>query len=535
MRQQPSLLRRGTVFRVVVDVAIVNVSLFLASLVAHAVDLPSEGLSPARWLSLVLSLTIQPYARASLILSAVAVGVFYACGFYTFGRVYRGRYKAFWLAQAVTLAYGIFGVLAYLQIGPPVSRGLWLAGWVLTAALIEASRFVADAWTDVAKWEERLLRQRADGPIRRVLVIGGAGYIGSTLVRQLLARGYVVRVLDALFYGDRATAALRSNRGFEFVRGDFRNVDTVVRCMQDVDAVVHLGAIVGDPASDLEPEITREINVVATRLIADVARGSGVRRLVFASTCSVYGSSDDVLTERSPTQPLSLYAKSKLASEDILLGMVNPEFSPVVLRFGTLYGLGHRPRFDLVANLLVAKAMREGSIVIVDGHQWRPFLHVADAARAIGRCLEASAEAIAGQIFNVGSTAENYQFHQLGAMVCDIVPGTQIAWKDPAGPRRNYRVCCDKIAERLGFRPVWTLRQGMREVRDALARGDVTDYTAREYDNFKVLAAHDGRLVQPIGPLYPGAAPAGDAPPPAGGETDDGRIAAPPDLTRAGG
>lgn len=498
-------LNRGIVIRVIADALILNAGLLVATMVSQFVVLsrwgPQHGALPNTFA--ILNASLGLYAGLTVLLTPLAVFFYSVSGFYTFGRAYTSKYKAAIIAQAVTLTYVVFGLLTYLRVGPNVPRAVWFTGWLLTLLLTESIRLCSSIWREVAKWEERLLRQRDYGRIHRVLVVGGAGYVGSALVRQLLSRGYIVRVLDLLLYGDRATAELRAHPRFEFCHGDFRNIEAVVTCMHDVDAVVHLGAIVGDSAGDLEPEITREVNVVATRLIAEVARGYGVRRFVFTSTCSVYGASDELLDEHSATNALSLYAKSKLASEEILLGLTSSTFSPVILRLGTLYGLSYRPRFDLVANLLVAKAMRERAITIVDGEQWRPFLHVEDAARAIARCLEVPATQIAGQVFSVGSTEENYQLKQIASAICDLIPGTKVTMIEAEGPRRNYRVSCEKIKRRLGFHLSRTVHDGILEIRGAIASGAIRDYSATEYDNFKFLTAHEKTLSKTMEPLYP--------------------------------
>jgi len=223
---------------------------------------------------------------------------------------------------------------------------------------------------------------------------------------------------------------------------------------------------------------------------------------VFTSTCSVFGSSDELLDERSSVNAVSLYAKTKLDSEVILLKMADDQFSPVILRLGTLYGLSYRPRFDLVVNLLTAKAVLEREVVIFDGDQWRPFVHVEDAARAILRCLEVSVTSVSGQIFNVGSTKENYRLKDIAALVGEVVPGTRVKYVSHDGPRRNYRVSCDKVEQRLGFRPVKTVRDGIAEVRDAIDHGEIRDYTASEYSNFKFLSESTGALGKALDPMY---------------------------------
>ncbi len=224
---------------------------------------------------------------------------------------------------------------------------------------------------------------------KHVLVIGGGGYIGSALLPKLLDSGYHVRLLDLLLFGTEPIADVLDHPNLEIVQADFRQVDEVVAAVRGMDTLIHLGAIVGDPACALDEELTIEVNLMATRMIAEVAKGSGVKRFIFASTCSVYGASDEILDERSALNPVSLYARSKIASEKVLRKMADDRFAPVILRFGTIYGLSGRTRFDLVVNLLAAKALIDKQITVFDGDQWRPFVHVDDAAQAVFKVLEA--------------------------------------------------------------------------------------------------------------------------------------------------
>jgi nucleoside-diphosphate-sugar epimerase len=484
----PGPLSSGGLIRLLADALLVNAALFTASIIRSLVVFQHPASTRATMVDV-----LSTYGMAAII-TPVALFIFYRSGFYTYGRGYRSRYKALVVLRAVTLSYLILGFLVYSRLIPGIPRGMIIGGWILTAVFVGGARLFARTWSEIVRREDRLARIRPDGQVRRVLVVGGAGYVGAALVRQLLSQGCIVRVLDVLLYGDQAMAELRAHPRFEFVRGDFRHVESVVRSMQDVDAVVHLGAIVGDQAGDIEPDVTQEINVAATRLVAEIARGYGVRRFIFTSTCSVYGASDQILDERSALNAVSFYAKSKLASEEILLGMANECFSPVVLRLGTLYGLSYRKRFDLVVNLLSAKAAFEKSIMIMDGDQWRPFVHVEDAARAIVLCLRAPATVVGGQIFNVGGTEENYKFRDIAAMICELIPGTKVTYVENDGPRRNYRVSCDKIRGRVGFKLKRNVRHGILEIREAIETGEVRDYSASEYSNFKFLAESGASL-----------------------------------------
>jgi nucleoside-diphosphate-sugar epimerase len=258
--------------------------------------------------------------------------------------------------------------------------------------------------------------------------------------------------------------------------------------LQYADAVVHLGALVGDPVCALDEKLTLEINLAATRMIAEAARGFGVQRFIFASTCSVYGASEQLLDERSALNPVSLYARTKIGSERVLLGMNDGRFAPVILRFATVYGLSHRPRFDLVINLLAAKATGEKSITIFGGDQWRPFVHVDDAAGAILKCLEAPLQAVQGQIFNVGAEDQNYQITQLGDLVKELIPDVQVVHKGEDADRRNYRVSFGKMQQHLGFTPRRTVAEGILEIKAAIESGRIPDYRDARYSNHKTLS-----------------------------------------------
>ena len=322
-------------------------------------------------------------------------------------------------------------------------------------------------------------------------MIGGAGYVGSVLVRRLLDRGYRVTVMDALMYGDEGIRDLFGHPSFDVVRGDLRDLEAVVSAARSADAVVHLGALVGDPACDLDEQLAIDINLEATKTLASVSRGLGIRRFVFASTCSVYGATDDLLDEASPLAPVSLYARTKMHSEQMLISMNGGSFAPTILRFGTFYGASPRARFDLVVNLLAAKAVTDGEITLFGGGQWRPFLHVEDGAEAILACLEAPEPRVAYQVFNVGSDEQNHTLADVGAIVAAAVPGTQVNVRSPNETEANYRVSFERIKSALGFTPRRTVADGVAEIRDEILSGKVGDYTETRYSNAKALAEGD--------------------------------------------
>jgi nucleoside-diphosphate-sugar epimerase len=248
-----------------------------------------------------------------------------------------------------------------------------------------------------------------------------------------------------------------------------------------------LGGIVGDPACAVDEELTIDVNLAATRLIAEVAKGYGVKRFIFASTCSVYGASDQLLHENSKLNPLSLYARSKLASERILETLADDTFAPIIARFGTIYGLSGRLRLDLVVNLLTAKAVLDKQITVFDGEQWRPFVHVDDAARALGLLLRVPLGAKA-EIFNVGVNRDNHTVAQVGEIIKRNVPDAELIYLAVGHDRRDYRVDFGKIERMIGFKAQWTVEGGVRQVVDAIRAGLVTDYHSSQYSNYKFMS-----------------------------------------------
>jgi len=324
--------------------------------------------------------------------------------------------------------------------------------------------------------------------IRKVLVIGGAGYIGSVLVRMLLEKGYHVKVMDNLLYDDEGIRDLYERKNFEFFKGDITNISDVVEAMKDVDAVVHLAAIVGDPASRLKPKETLEINYFSTKMLGEVAKFLGISKFVFASTCSVYGFRRELCTEETEPNPLSLYAETKLMSEKALLELGGNGFCPVILRFATAYGLSPRMRFDLVVNLLIAKAIVDKEITVFgEGRQYRPFVHIRDISRAIIKVLEAPQEKVCGEIFNVGSDGQNMSIRELAERINAMIPEAQLKFIKEKEDDRSYRVSFIKIKGILDFDAEYTIESAVKEIRDAFSKGSFSDYGEKRYSNYKSL------------------------------------------------
>ena len=321
----------------------------------------------------------------------------------------------------------------------------------------------------------------------KILVAGGAGYIGSVLVRQLLDDGCEVRVLDQLLFGAQSILDLPERKHFHFIEGDFRDSRLVSEALRGADALIHLGAIVGDPACEIDESATLETNFAATELLIQACRESGVGRMIFASTCSVYGTTNTFVNEQTQLRPLSFYAQTKTGSEEMLLASTGGAFHPTVLRIGTVFGWSPRPRFDLAVNLLTARAYFEGRIAICNQRQWRPFVHVGDVARAFRLVLKAPIAEVSGQVFNLGSGEMNCRLGQVGETVRQLYPEVSVDYETNSDAR-SYRVCFDKIEQVLGFRPTRTLLDGMSEIYSALSEGLVKDPSLPLYHNHKLLS-----------------------------------------------
>lgn len=425
-------------------------------------------------------------------LAAVFLLVFSLSGVYTRTRGYSVRYKWPVLFRACGLAS-----LLYLSVSLLIDRdGLLPRSTLVLLPLLTSVGVVGARWLNYWLESTRAIEDsvaaadtsNAEAP---VLVVGGAGYIGSIVVRKLLDRGRRVRLLDKLSYGDSAIADLFGHANLEFITGDCRNIQDVVRSMSGVRDVIHLAAIVGDPACAADDKNALEINYAATRMMLEIAKGHGVQKFLFASSCSVYGASDSVMDEQSKTVPISLYAETKLNSEKVLLDAKSETFHPVVLRFATVFGLAPRPRFDLVVNLLTAKAFQEGIITIFNGDQWRPFIHVDDIAEAVCETLVCPVERVSGQILNVGDDRLNYTLSQIATLIHSEFPGTRIENVENAD-RRNYRVSFRKIHELVGFSCKRTIEDGIRELRLAFEQGKIADYKEPLYSNLTYLKTYGG-------------------------------------------
>jgi nucleoside-diphosphate-sugar epimerase len=469
--------------RIVADFAIIH----CAMLIAFAISIAYQTRGDEWWSASNLASAFRHYYFSRfLFFSLLFPVVFFGNGLYTHVRAYPTTAKLERFTVVVLLSLTVFIAANYLVIqhANPIGRSVSLTfGGVALVGLVGIR--VGKEWLIGREKTE----QKGSSKIPEqgtVLVIGGAGYIGCCLVERLLTEGHRVRVLDNAVYGLEPIQNLLNHRNLDYVYGDCRNIQDVVKALHQVSSIVHLAAIVGDPACELDHRTTIEINYAATRMLIEVAKGCGVERLLFASSCSVYGETDELMDENSAVQPVSLYGETKVSSERALLESATADFHPVIMRFATVFGLSNRPRFDLVVNLLSAKAKQDGRITIFNGQQWRPFIHVRDLADAIILLLNAPLSAVGREIFNVGDNRLNNTLADVAEVIRRVFPHARIEHRENSD-RRNYRVDFSKIEKRVGFRCRHALEDGVREIKAAFDANEIGDYRDIRFSNLGFL------------------------------------------------
>jgi nucleoside-diphosphate-sugar epimerase len=304
----------------------------------------------------------------------------------------------------------------------------------------------------------------------RVTVTGGGGYIGTSLVPMLLDAGHEVTVIDRFFFPEETFKTLLRQRSLRLVRDDIRWFDG--HLLAGEDAVIDMAALSNDPAGELDPWKTYDINYLGRARVARLAKEAGVPRYILTSSCSVYGFREGILEETTPPNPLTAYARANILAERDTLPLASESFCPMAVRFATLYGLSGRMRFDLAINAMVLGARTSGKIPIMkDGSQWRPFLHVRDAAAALILLTEVDAARCGGRVFNVGSDSQNFQIAQLAELIASSMRvRPALEWYgDP--DRRSYRVSFRRAREELQFVPRLSPVEAVREIEAALESG----------------------------------------------------------------
>jgi nucleoside-diphosphate-sugar epimerase len=327
---------------------------------------------------------------------------------------------------------------------------------------------------------------------RHVLITGGAGYIGSILTSELLRANYRVTVLDSLLFGGESIVPFLHHPNFHFVKADVTESravrDSLKRDWQKPDTVVHLAAIVGFPACQaVGKQVAWKYNVEATKNVYGQSADLGVERIVFASTYSNYGLSEDgkPVTEETSLNPQSLYAETKIASEEFLLSQKDSPCAPLLFRFATLYGISPRTRFDLIVNQFVLDAFTKRSLIIYQRGYSRSFVHIRDVVRGVIMGMETEKEKVCGQVFNLGAENGNYSKNEIVQFVLKRMPETVVEYKDLTfgGDMRDITVSFEKIKRVLGFDTTLNVDDGVREVLFALKSGLIRNPTDDRYRN----------------------------------------------------
>ena len=322
--------------------------------------------------------------------------------------------------------------------------------------------------------------------IQSILVTGGAGYVGSILTNELVKKNYDVKVVDSLVYGDAGISSLIDQNKIEFFNLDIRDSSKIASILKNVDCVIHLSAIVGEPLCKKIPEAAKQINEIATKNLVNLCKNNNVKRFIFASTCSNYGSSLNIVDESSPVKTLSLYSECKVNSEKYIIDNNSNKFQTCILRFATAHGLSPRMRFDLLVQEFLHDALVDKKISIFGEDFWRPLIHVDDMASACISVVDASSNTISGQIFNVGSSNENYTKKQLANIIQKHVSDIKIEIVKSKTDPRNYKVSFDKIKRILNFQPKRTVENSVVEILSKIEDGTV-DPRQSEFSNMSKL------------------------------------------------
>ncbi len=318
---------------------------------------------------------------------------------------------------------------------------------------------------------------------KNILLIGGAGYIGTVLTELLLKEGYNVKIFDNFMYGNNSLKKFKKSKKLEIIKGDTRHIEELSVAFKNIHTVIHLAELVGDPLCSLNPEKTYEINYLATNLIITLCKKFFVEKFIYVSSCSVYGKNKNkkLLSENSEINPLSIYAKLKLNIEEAIIENTDPNFNYTILRLGTVYGKSYRPRFDLVINLFSGLSAMNKAISINSGNQWRPFVHVKDVARSILFVLKSSKKTNK-EIFNVIS--ENCTIAELSNKIKKHNKNLKIKNNTHAIDKRDYKVSAKKINKTLRFKPKFNINYGIKELIN-LVKKNKLNVLNNKYHNYQ--------------------------------------------------
>ena len=334
-----------------------------------------------------------------------------------------------------------------------------------------------------------MVKEAAHETPQEIVVTGGAGYLGSILVPMLLEAGHHVHVLDRFYFGKSSLASSAGNPNLKLTEVDISHHENIPNLFKNADVLIHLASISNDPSGDLDPNLTIQTNFLATLSLARRAKVEGVKQVIFISSCSVYGASGrEFLDEQSEVGPVTLYALSKLQCENELLPLADSKFSVTVLRFATLFGYSPRMRFDLAVNVMAKRALQGKNILLFgDGMQYRPFLHVKDAARAIITVINEDKIITNKQIFNVGNEQLNFMIKDLVPLINKHFPNVQVEKVENNKDNRSYNVSFKKFSRICNFQSQFGIDEGIKEIEEALKSGQLTNMDDSIYYNLEVM------------------------------------------------
>jgi len=477
-----SLIKSKTFIFFVLDIALIIIASFLAFALRFDGRIPETRMDNFYVFTILAVLT--------------APAIFYLFNLYKKSWAYVSLTDLPQIIKGV-LASGLFlGIIIYIARAHPVfiefPRSVIFLYTILIFFLVTGLRFSKRIYWQLIKGKDKTSKVK-DNVVngykpKNILVTGGTGYIGSVLVRMLLNKGYNVKVVDKLLFGIDPIKSLLDNPNFQFIEGDILNMVTMSEALSNVDAVVHLAAIVGEPACLAKKDTALQINYLGTVYLARLCKTLGIKRFIQASTCSTYGQQDNKehVPEMANLFPVDFYGETKIYAERELMKLMDSNFSPTILRFSTVYGLSPRMRFDLVVNTLTKKAVMDKKLFIFGGDQWRPLIHVKDISRAILSVLDSPLSKVGNQTFNVGASTENYIVSEIGELVKKSIPDVNIKTIEGIEDKRSYKVDFSKIEKELGFKNEKRVEDGIIEIRDAIQQGKFPDPENKIYYNHLV-------------------------------------------------
>ena len=330
--------------------------------------------------------------------------------------------------------------------------------------------------------------------MKNILITGGAGYVGSVLAPKLLNAGYNVTIIDTLYFTDIGIKSILSHSKLKMIQGDIRNTSTVQSALKGIDAVIHLASISNDPSSDLDPQLTQEVNFDATVNLVKLAKENGVKRFINASTSSVYGIKETPnVTEDLPLDPLTIYSKTKAESEPFIAKANDSTFTAVNIRPATVCGYSPKMRLDLTVNILTMHALTQGKITVFGGNQKRPNIHIEDITDYYIELLKIPAEKIGGKVFNAGY--ENHTVIQIAEMVKEII-GEQVTIEvTPSNDNRSYHISSAKIERELGLKPKKTIKDAVLDIKNASEKNILNWNDPNFYNVKKMKTLVENKLV----------------------------------------